>query len=233
MSSQDPLARHAATPAEVQKRLEAARSGVPFLVLDDADGRQVLFLLGGPASTRLTIGRRATNDLALPWDEQASRVHAELENVGGDWVLIDDGLSSNGTWVNEARVVGRRRLRGGDVIRVGETRIAFCAPSETSAATARGDDGGSSLHVSPAQRRVLVALCRPQLLGDAYAAAPTNQQLADELFLSVAAVKSHLKALFEAFGLDAVPQIQKRATLVERAVRLGVVTERDVRQGLA
>src|SRR4051812_48733428 len=129
MPSQGPLARHAATPAELRARLEAARSGVPFLVLDDVEGHLVLFELRGAAGTRLTIGRRATNDLAVPWDERASRVHAELESVGGDWVLIDDGLSSNGTWVNESRLVGRRRLRDGDVIRLGETLIAFCAPS--------------------------------------------------------------------------------------------------------
>src|SRR4051812_24668659 len=165
MQSQGPLARHAASPAELQERLEAARGGLPFLVLDDADGRQVIVQLRA-SGTRLTIGRRETNDVALPWDERASRVHAELENVGGDWVLIDDGLSSNGTWVNEARLAGRRRLRDGDVIRVGGTLIAFCAPSETSAATALGDDASSPRHVSPGQLRVLVALCRPRLLGE-------------------------------------------------------------------
>ena len=69
-----------------------------------------------------------TNDVALPWDPEVSRVHAELERIGGDWVLCDEGLSHNGTCVNGERVRGRRRLRGGDVVAVGETLIAFCAP---------------------------------------------------------------------------------------------------------
>jgi hypothetical protein len=44
----------------------------------------------------------------------------------------------------------------------------------------------------------------------------------------VDSIKTHTKALFEVFELDAVPPGQKRATLVERALRLGIVTERDV-----
>ena len=47
--------------------------------------------------------------------------------MGGDWVVCDEGLSHNGTFVNGERVRGRRRLRGGDVIAVGDTLIAFCA----------------------------------------------------------------------------------------------------------
>src|SRR5207253_3076190 len=55
--------------------------------------------------------------------------------------------------------------------------------------------------ISDAQRRVLVALCRPYASGEAFALPATNQQIADELFLSVDAVKSHLRALFEKFGI--------------------------------
>jgi pSer/pThr/pTyr-binding forkhead associated (FHA) protein len=222
---ESPLAPHTSTPAELQARQEAQRTGEPFLVLRDGAGSQVLVPLGGGRG-RLTIGRRPENDVALPWDGRASRVHAELECVGGEWVLVDEGLSSNGTWVGETRLVGRRRLRNGDVMRVGGTLIAFCAPEDYGATSA--DDSHQPLSISPAQRRVLVALCRPALAGKAYAAPPANADVARELFLSVDSVKTHLKALFEAFELDDVPQGQKRATLVERALRLGIVTERDV-----
>ena len=66
------------------------------------------------------------------------------------------------------------------------------------------------------------------LAGDALAAPLTNQQLAAELYLSVDSIKTHLKALFATFGLEDVPNSQKRSGLVERAVRIGAVTARDV-----
>jgi pSer/pThr/pTyr-binding forkhead associated (FHA) protein len=221
----DPLAPHGSTPAELKERQEAARSGIPFLVLRDGEGRQRITVLSG---ARVTIGRRPENDIALSWDERASRLHAEVEHVGGEWVVADDGLSTNGTWVGDTRLVGRRRLRDGDVVRIGDTLIAFCAPAGPVESTALGGGDASGVQISPAQRRVLVALCRPLLLGGAYAAPPGNAQLADELYLSLNSVKSHLKALIDAFGLDELPPGEKRAALVARAVQLGVVTGRDV-----
>jgi hypothetical protein len=76
--------------------------------------------------------------------------------------------------------------------------------------------------VSAADRCVLVALCRP--LRDAATTLPaTNQQIADELHLSVPAIKKRLGGLFEQFGLDALPQNEKRVALAQRAIRTGVV----------
>lgn len=224
--SESPLAPHSSTPAELKERQEALRSGVPHLVLRDGEGSQVLVRLDGGRG-RLTIGRRPENDIALPWDDRASRVHAELECVGGEWVLVDEGLSSNGTFVGEAKLVGRRRLRNGDVVRVGGTLIAYCATEDAHAGPTSADPG-ADLSISPAQRRVLVALCQPSLVAGAYTAPPSNAELARALFLAVPSVKTHLQALFDAFELDDVPQSQKRATLVTRALRLGVVTGRDL-----
>jgi pSer/pThr/pTyr-binding forkhead associated (FHA) protein len=224
---QSQFAPHASTPAELVARQDAARAGAPYLVLRDGDGRQIVAPLDA-ARGRVTIGRRAETDIPLPWDERVSRLHAELEVSGGEWVVSDDGLSTNGTWVGETRLVGRRRLRDGDVIRVGGTLIGFCAPAASIPSTALGgEDDGTAVRVSPAQRRVLVALCRPLLTGS-YGPPPGNAQLADELFLSVNSVKTHVKALVSAFGLDGVPQSEKRAALVARATQLGIVTERDI-----
>ena len=64
--------------------------------------------------------------------------------------------------------------------------------------------------LSEAQRRVLVALCRPFKDATGYVTPATNQQIADELFLSVDAVKTHLRALFAKFGIEDLPQNQKR-----------------------
>ena len=44
----------------------------------------------------------------------------------------------------------------------------------------------------------------------------------------MAAVKSHLRALTHAFGIDELPQQEKRRRLVAMALQLGVVRDRDL-----
>lgn len=195
------------------------------MVLRDGAERQHLLELDAP---RLTIGRGPSNDIALTWDDRASRLHAELEFLGGEWVIVDDGLSTNGTWVGEDRVVGRRRLHDGDVIRVGDTLIAFCAPGSQNARTNLAENAGSAVQITPGQRRVLVALCRPVVSDGAGGVPLSNRQVAEELCVSVDAVKTQIRALIVSFGIEDVPASQKRATLVDRAIRLGIVTARDV-----
>jgi DNA-binding CsgD family transcriptional regulator len=218
-----PLDLHASAPVELRDRLVAERRGNPFLVYRDGDDRQVIVELE-PERDRVAIGRRPSSDVALGWDPEVSRVHAELERIGRDWVVSDEGLSHNGTWVNGERVHGRRRLRGGDVVAVGETLIAFCTPGSGSApdATRTALKARAAAALTPAQRRVLVALCRPMAAGR-YAAPASNRQIADELFLTVDTVKGTLSRLFEAFGLEDVPQNQKRAALAARALDSGAV----------
>jgi hypothetical protein len=71
---------------------------------------------------------------------------------------------------------------------------------------------------------VLVALCRPFKETSGYVTPATNQQIAAELFLSVDAVKTHLRALFAKFWVEQLPQNQKRVRLVELALT-GAVTQ--------
>ncbi len=73
--------------------------------------------------------------------------------------------------------------------------------------------------LSDAQRRVLIALCRPFKESTGYVTPATNQAIADELVLSVDAIKTHLRVLFAKFGIEALPQNQKRIRLVELALR--------------
>ncbi len=89
-------------------------------------------------------------------------------------------------------------------------------------------DAISAAGVSPAQKRVLVALCRPFKDAAAFATPAGNQEIAAELHLSVDAVKTHLRALFEKFELGEVPQNQKRVTLVQRAMQSGLISARDL-----
>ena len=217
-----PLARHAATPAELQERLAAERGGEPFLVLRRDGGPQQLFALH-PGLRRVTIGRGPANDIALPWDTEVSRVHAELERLGGEWTVVDDGLSRNGTWVNGTRVARRHRLRDGDVVQTGQTLIAYRMPKpQDSRPTAIAGGTSAAPALTPAQRRVLEALCRPYQETE-FATPASNQAIAEELFLSVDAVKAHLRALFAAFGFEDLPQNQKRSQLAMRAIQLGLV----------
>jgi pSer/pThr/pTyr-binding forkhead associated (FHA) protein len=223
-----PLEPFRSTPEEIRDRLVAERRGQPFLVLrDDVDAQRIVDL--GRAGERLTLGRSPQCDLPLAWDPKVSRLHAELERVGQEWVVVDDGLSSNGTHVAGERVVGRRRLRHGDVIRLGDTMVAFCSPGAGAASTTMADDMRiAAASVTEAQRKVLIALCRPFKGAVTDAVPATNPQIAEELFLTVAAVKTHLRALFRAFGLEDLPQSEKRRKLVAAALSSGLVQDREL-----
>lgn len=43
-------------------------------------------------------------------------------------MVVDDGLSRNGTFVNGERVLGQRRLEDGDQLEVGRTLLIFRSP---------------------------------------------------------------------------------------------------------
>jgi hypothetical protein len=73
-------------------------------------------------SVPVTIGRGGQNDVPLDGDEFASARHVRIENRG-DGVWVQDLGSTNGTFVNGARVEGAQRLSPGDVLRVGETDL--------------------------------------------------------------------------------------------------------------
>jgi predicted component of type VI protein secretion system len=205
------------------------RRGSPaYLVFVDGSNQERTFTLDTGVE-RVRIGRGAAADLRLAWDRQVSRVHAELERLGDGWALIDDGLSSNGSFVNGERVAGRRRLSDGDALRFGRTLVTYRAPTRGfSSMTAVGDQIPTAESLSPAQRRVLVALCRPYKGSPPFATPATNHEIASELVLSVDAIKTHLRVLFQKFGVEHFPQNQKRARLVERALLSGVVSEREL-----
>ncbi len=227
MADRSPVAAHGSSPADLAARLAAERRQAPFLVYRDQDGNQVIVELA-PGSAGVTVGRRAGIDVALEWDREVSRIHAQLEPVGPDWALVDDGLSRNGSYVNGERVVGRRRLRDGDRLCFGETLVVFCAPAhEPSYSTAAvGLTRGTAMPLTEVQRRVVIALCRP-MRESSYAHPATNREIADEVHLSVDAVKAHLRVIFERVGLEDVPQNRKRAQLAALAIVNGLVHPHD------
>jgi pSer/pThr/pTyr-binding forkhead associated (FHA) protein len=214
------------SPGELKRQLELEREGKPFLIHRDDSRSQHLTVL--PAEGRLRIGRGEGADLSLAFDTEISRLHAEVENAGGEWLLIDDGLSSNGSYVNGERVLGRRRLRSGDVVRLGKTTLVYRNPAdaEPGAATVPSGQLPTRRQLTEMQLEVLDALCR-RLRRESVAAPATNREIADELHLSVGAVKAHMRTLFEKFGVERLPQTRKRIRLAELALISGAVSPWD------
>jgi hypothetical protein len=129
--------RHARTakglPQDARLDTQAPRDRACLIV---RPGHRLQRVVSLDAASRLTIGRDPTADIRIGWDVRVSRVHAVLERAGDRWLLSDPGLSSNGTFCNDEPVSAPRPLRDGDVIRLGETRLAFREPrTETDDAT--------------------------------------------------------------------------------------------------
>ena len=104
---------------------QAASLGLPT-----AARRARLVVLESPAlepgeevpvdSLPVAIGRGGQNEVPLDGDEFASAQHARFE-ARRDGLWVEDVGSTNGTFVNGARVTSPRRLTSGDVVRVGQT----------------------------------------------------------------------------------------------------------------
>jgi pSer/pThr/pTyr-binding forkhead associated (FHA) protein len=215
---------HPGTARELQAIIYAEREGVPFLVYRDAGET----LRIAPLPTALTVGRNPAANLSIPWDDEVSALHAQLEHLAGELTLIDDGLSRNGSYVNDERIHGRRRLHNGDRLRFGRTVVLVRKPTQANRrATIVAQEHTAAVDLSEQQRKVLIALCRPLNEGNPFAAPATNRQIADEMHLSVAAVKLHLRALFEKFKVKDLPQNQKRLALAGRARDSGLITDRE------
>ena len=211
--------------AELKELHAAERRGDPFLVGCDGEGRQLLYVLAD--DRRVLIGRNPDADISLSWDPEVSRVHAWLEQVGGQWTVVDDGLSRNGTFVEGSRVTGHHRLRNEQSMCFGTTRLKFRDPAEDEVpSTVRVTPSAASATLTHAQRQVLIALCRP-VFSNASATPATNRQIAEELNYSVDSVKANLRVLFERFGLGELAQNEKRAQLARRVHQQGVLTARD------
>ena len=174
---------------------------------------------------RTTIGKAEENDVALLDDPTASRLHAVFEQFSAGWCVTDLG-SSNGTWVNGERIWSARPLHHGDELRIGQTRLTFRDFAQA---------GGSATEIeaeAPAltarERDVLVALCRPLLARDLFTEPASTRAIADELVITLPAVKQHLANLYDKFGV-ASGDTNRRARLANEALRRGAVSLSQLR----
>lgn len=71
-----------------------------------------------PVDRRLVVGRQGAEVTIA--DRQLSRRHATVE-PSPDGLLVTDLGSTNGTWVNDARIDGPARVRPGDEVRMGDS----------------------------------------------------------------------------------------------------------------
>ena len=164
-----------------------------MLVYRDDTGAQRFVPLEGKTSS--TIGR------SFRMRRPAGLGRAGVAGARGtrprrsDWTLVDDGLSRNGTFLNGDRLAGRRRLRGQRHLRARLDVVPLPGhqPGDDQL-TKVGEQLVTAASLSPTQRQIVTALCRPYKHDDPYATPASNQQIADELFLSVDAVKTQLRA---------------------------------------
>ncbi len=84
-------------------------------------------------------------------------------------------------------------------------------------------DPPTDVLLTDTQARILAALCRPISNGNHFATPASNEEIADAVFLSVDAVKGHLRAIYRKFGIEDLAAGERRARLVELAVAGGYV----------
>jgi pSer/pThr/pTyr-binding forkhead associated (FHA) protein len=176
---------------------------------------------------RTTVGKAPENDICLAEDPTASRLHAILERFPAGWCVTDLG-SSNGTWVNGERIWSSQRLRHGDEIQVGQSRLIFRDALSADGTQTEAEDAPPTL--TTRERDVLLALCRPLLDRDMFTEPASTRAIADELVITQAAVKQHLANLYDKFGVPATDS-NRRARLANHALRRGAVSLSQLREG--
>ncbi len=95
-------------------------AGAPRLVGSQGTYSGHIFELTADSAT---LGRDAGSTIPLVNDTTASRRHATITKSNGDFVIRDEG-SSNGTFVNGARIT-EQKLSPGDEVQIGGTRFRF------------------------------------------------------------------------------------------------------------
>lgn len=105
-----------AAQAPAQQISQAVVSGIPKLVASDGSAFEL-------PDGETTVGREFGAGLVVP-NDTVSRNHASLIKSGGS-VELRDNLSTNGCWVNGAKVNGSQSLRPGDSVRFGSIEYRF------------------------------------------------------------------------------------------------------------
>lgn len=174
---------------------------------------------------RVTLGRGASNDVALTWDPRVSYVHAVVERLASEWTIRDVG-SRNGTFLNGERIFAERVVRPGDELRLGDTRLVLGVARPTDPTTT--EFGGRPPELTEREKGVLLALCRPVHSGNMLTEPATMAQIAEELVVSLSVVKKHLLRLYQKFDIHEEGH-RRRGALANEAIRRGAVNLAELR----
>lgn len=199
---------------------EMRRTGGAFVAWRDADA-VLRFRALDRAATRTTIGRSPASAIALEWDSAVSALHAEIECIDDQWLVVDDGISTNGTFVAGRRVDGRARVHDQDWIVIGSTVLVFHSTRDPAVRPTLARYAVQRTDLSVNEFHVLRALCRPIVLDQARSPA-SNNAIRDEVFLTLDGVKRCLTRLYAAFDV-ATNSKAKRVELAHAAVNSGLI----------
>ncbi len=104
-------------------RSVTSRDGSSMLVVEDSEilAPNTRFALAGGTTS---IGRSASSDIVLKSDDYVSGEHARLTRHAG-LLYVEDGGSTNGTYVNGRKTEGATPLKNGDRVQVGSTTFRY------------------------------------------------------------------------------------------------------------
>lgn len=108
-------------PARAPKQPKAAkapRSAGPSLVVTDGPLSGTVIPLG---TSQITLGRAPDSTIVID-DDFASSRHARIYPSEGAWIVEDLG-STNGTWIERARITSPTALPPGAPLRIGRTTL--------------------------------------------------------------------------------------------------------------
>jgi hypothetical protein len=97
--------------------------------------------------SEITIGRESNNDIIIN-EAEVSRKHARLLLQPGGYMVEDLG-STNGTYVNEQRLIGPHSLQAGETIVLAENITFIYEPAQSGAESISIGAPGEQLPVTP------------------------------------------------------------------------------------
>lgn len=177
-----------------------------FLEVGTGNAQRILAL----RNQHVSIGRADDNDLILAQDPTVSRRHAVLEEIDSVW-QIRDLQSSNGTFVNGTRVSDCAPVNPGDRVSVGSSSLMIVDAVDGLLASA-----GKTVVVGPDAEEQLGLSKRETEVLRLVAAGHTDHEIAEQLFISVKTVHSHLDRIRDKSGL------RRRVDLTRLAIELGL-----------
>jgi pSer/pThr/pTyr-binding forkhead associated (FHA) protein len=125
------------------------------LTIEDDEGKRTPLPL---VRDEYSIGRGEENTVRLT-ERNISRRHATLRQEMSGWVIADTS-SRNGSYVNGVRLVGEHTVNEGDIVQVGDYRLAFTdeevAATTTDPTKASTVPGAGSAAVKPDRLVVVV-----------------------------------------------------------------------------